>query len=163
MPERKRGFEVISKEQWEKDAREEGVDFYYDEIKLPKRMTSGSGGYDFFTPYAFTLNPGETIEIRTGIKAYMQPDEKFEITPRSGLGFKYFLRLANTVGKIDSDYYNSEKTEGHIFIKLRNEGNSILVIEKGEAFAQGSFEKYLLADGDGFTGNKRVGGTGSTG
>ena len=38
------------------------------------------------------------------------------IFPRSGLGFKYRLQLNNTVGIIDSDYFNSDN-EGHILLK----------------------------------------------
>ena len=41
----------------------------YDKIELPKRATAGSAGYDFFTPVSFTLKPGETIKIPTGIRA----------------------------------------------------------------------------------------------
>ena len=53
----------------------------------------------------------------TGIRAWMEPDWVLKIYPRSGLGFKYRLQLNNTVGIIDSDYYNSDN-EGHIFIKI---------------------------------------------
>ena len=42
------------------------------------------------------------------------------IYPRSGQGFKYGIKLANTVGIIDSDYYHSDN-EGHIFIKFVND------------------------------------------
>jgi dUTP pyrophosphatase len=158
-----RGFEKVSEEQWNKD-NPEIESFFYEEIKLPKRATRGSGGYDFFAPYTFSLSPGGEIKVCTGIKAYMLMDEKLEISPRSGLGFKYYLRLANTIGKVDSDYFNNSDTEGHIYIKVRNEGDKNIFIEKGSAFAQGSFEKYLLVDGDSFSdGELRVGGTGSTG
>jgi len=60
------------------------------------------------------------------------------------------------------DFYNNPKTEGHIWIKVRNEGSVPMTINAGESFAQGVFEKYLLADGDDFTGKERTGGLGST-
>jgi dUTP pyrophosphatase len=61
------------------------------------------------------------------------------------------------------DYYDNEKNEGEIFIKLHNQGQKELVIPKGEAFAQGIFTKYLLVDGDDYTqGENRNGGLGST-
>ena len=71
----------------------------YENLKLPRRATKGSAGYDFFAPFAFTLAPGETIKIPTGIRAEMQEDWVLQIYPRSGLGFKYRLQMNNTVGK----------------------------------------------------------------
>ena len=76
----------------------------YENLKLPRRATKGSAGYDFFAPFAFTLAPGETIKIPTGIRAEMKEDWVLQIYPRSGLGFKYRLQMNNTVGIIDSDY-----------------------------------------------------------
>ena len=35
----------------------------YENLKLPRRATKGSAGYDFFAPFAFTLAPGETIKM----------------------------------------------------------------------------------------------------
>lgn len=46
----------------------------YENLKLPRRATKGSAGYDFFAPFAFTLAPGETIKIPTGIRAEMKED-----------------------------------------------------------------------------------------
>ena len=152
-----RGFEFISEEQWNKDAPETDKP-----AKLPKRSTSRCAGYDFFSPISFTLKPGESIKIPTGIKAYMQDDEVLFIYPRSGLGFKYFVRLANSTGIIDCDFHNNPNTEGHIWVKIRNEGDVPMNVEVGDAFCQGIFQKYLLVDGDDFSGNKREGGLGST-
>ena len=160
----KRGFRKISLKQWNKDALKPDYPniIKYEDIKFPSRATAKSGGYDIFSPIGFVLKPGEDIKVPTGIKTYMLDSEKFEISPRSGLGFNYYLRLANTIGKIDSDYIDSEETEGHIWIKVRNEGNIPVTINKNDAFAQGSFEDYKLIDGDSFIGKKRKGGLGST-
>lgn len=155
---RSRGFEVIGKEQYRKDfgVNEEVV------IKLPRRATKGSAGYDCFAPVDIALEPGKDIKVPTGIRAYMKQGEVLMALPRSGLGFKYYCRLANTVGVIDSDYYYSDN-EGHIFIKLRNEGDKPLVIRQGEAMCQFIFVPFLLADGDSFErGEERNGGFGST-
>ena len=132
-------------------------------INLPKRATRLSAGYDFFAPEDIKLAPGESTKVATGIKAYMQPDEVLMLFPRSGLGFKYFVRLANTVGVVDADYYGNESNDGHIFVKIRNEGDNELFIPAGDAFAQGIFIKYLLTDDDSFdNGAERIGGEGST-
>lgn len=160
---KKRGFEKISFDQYVKDVggeRHELAEEYLD-IKLPRRATAKSAGYDIYSPFSFELNPGETIKIPTGIKAYMQDDEVLKIYIRSSLGFKYDVTLSNNVGIIDADYANA-LNEGHIWIKLINHGDKTLSINKGEAIAQGIFEKYLKADNDKPVKDERVGGIGST-
>ncbi len=134
----------------------------YQKIKLPLRATSGSAGYDFFAPYSFLLKPGETITIPTGIRVKINDGWFLSIYPRSGLGFKYRLRLNNTVGIIDSDYYYA-LNEGHIFIKITNESNELkeLQIDEGFAFAQGIFLNYGITFDDNVT-STRLGGIGST-
>ena len=141
---------------------EEDILDIYESLKLPKRATTGSAGYDFFAPFAFSLPAGSTIKIPTGIRAKMDEDWVLKIYPRSGLGFKYRLQLNNTVGIIDSDYYNSEN-EGHIFIKLTNDSKEGKTVEvpAGSGFAQGIFLEYGITvddDADGV----RNGGFGST-
>jgi len=134
----------------------------YEDIKLPKRATKGSAGYDFYSPLAFTLNPGETIKIPTGIRASMREDYVLAVFPRSGLGFKFRLQLNNTVGIIDSDYYYSDN-EGHIFIKITNDSNEgkVLELASGNGFAQGIFFPFGITEDDEVT-EIRNGGFGST-
>ncbi|MBC5745936.1 deoxyuridine 5'-triphosphate nucleotidohydrolase [Lachnospiraceae bacterium MD308] len=135
----------------------------YSDIKLPQRATKGSAGYDFFSPIDFTLRPNCTIKIPTGIRCNMEPDWVLSCYPRSGLGFKYRLQLNNTVGIIDSDYYDSDN-EGHIFMKLTNDTNEakILKIGKGDGIAQGIFMEYGVTYDDNAC-DIRNGGFGSTG
>ena len=139
---------------------QEEVDKIYNDIKLPKRATKGSAGYDFYAPYEFTLNPSETIKIPTGIRVSMEEDLVLLVFPRSSLGFKYRLMLDNTIGLIDSDYFFSDN-EGHIFVKITNHSDKVLNIKKGEAFVQGIFMKYYKTIDDD-TDTNRNGGIGST-
>ena len=132
----------------------------YDNIKSPRRATSQSAGYDFFAPTKLDIAPKQTITVATGIRALMPNDWCLLIYPRSGLGFKYKLRLDNTVGVIDADYADSDN-EGHIFVRMTNESDKHLVVEQGMAFAQGIFTKYLLTEDDDCTAT-RNGGLGST-
>ena len=74
----------------------------YEAIKLPKRATSGSAGYDFFAPCDIFLSPKEDIKIPTGIRVQLDEDKLLACFPRSGLGFKYRIALNNTVGIIDA-------------------------------------------------------------
>lgn len=80
------------------------------------------------------------------------------------LGIKKHLRLLNSVGIVDSDYYDNPDNEGHIMIALENMGAEPVRIARGERVAQGIFLRYLTTDGDGETvKEKRSGGFGSTG
>ena len=130
------------------------------DFRRPNRGTELSAGYDIYnnTGADIVLQPGQTSDkIPTGLCSYMLGDEVLLLDVRSGHGFKYSIRLANTIGVIDADYKHE------IFIKLRNPYNTIITIKQGEAFAQGIFMKYLKADDDAETvGGKRVGGLGST-
>ena len=154
-----RKFEKISEEQYKKDL--EGKCEYSD-ISLPQRSTKNSAGYDFKSPIEFELKPGESIKVPTGIKVAMENDEYLMIFVRSSMGFKYNIRLCNQVGIVDSDYYNNPDNEGHMYVKIQNEGTEVLKINKGDRFAQGIFNKYYLVDDDIAT-EDRTGGFGSTG
>ena len=163
-------FEKVSFNQFYKDYtdtfgeyEEEQVKEIYDNIVLPKRATKGSAGYDFHTPVKFTLQPGETIKIPTGIRAKMETGWVLKLYPRSGLGFKYRLQLNNTVGIIDSDYFYSDN-EGHIFAKLTNDSNEgkTVCVNACDGFMQGIFVQYGITIDDDAEGI-RNGGFGSTG
>ncbi len=155
-------FEKVSIERFLSDCGKEDARAVYDEIKLPRRATSGSAGYDFFAPFDVVLKPGETVKIPTGIRVRIDEGWVLQLYPRSGLGFKYRLQLNNTVGIIDSDYYNSDN-EGHIFIKINNASNEGKTVEipKGTAFAQGIFTEFGITEDDDVSA-VRNGGFGST-
>ncbi|HIQ97288.1 MAG TPA: deoxyuridine 5'-triphosphate nucleotidohydrolase [Candidatus Limivivens merdigallinarum] len=134
----------------------------YENLKLPKRATKGSAGYDFFTPVNIVLNPGESLKVPTGIRVEMEDNWVLQLYPRSGLGFKFRLQLNSTVGIIDSDYFYSDN-EGHIFAKITNDSKEgkTLCVEKGTAFMQGIFLEYGITVDD-ETEGVRNGGFGST-
>ena len=130
-------------------------------IPLPARATAGSAGYDFICPADITLQPGEAVTIPTGIRCEMQPGWVLMVFPRSGLGFKHQVCLANTVGVIDSDYFHAAN-EGHIMVRIVNGGDHAVSIAKGERFCQGVFLPHGLAEEDEVLAD-REGGFGSTG
>ena len=140
-------FEKVSYNQFKNDFmdsfpqyNEKEVEEIYHSIQLPKRATKGSAGYDFYSPIDFELNPGQTIKIPTGIR----------------------LQLNNTVGIIDSDYYNSDN-EGHMFVKLTNDSNEdkSLSLKAGQGMVQGIFFEFGIVEDDDVT-EERNGGFGST-
>jgi len=145
MAKRVAQFHKVSFEQFKEDFRDtfgavedKEIQEVYDAVRLPKRATAGSAGYDFFTPVPVVLHPG------------------------SGLGFKYRLQLNNTVGIIDSDYFYSDN-EGHIFAKITNDTNEekTVELEAGAGFMQGIFVEYGITMDDDVT-EIRNGGFGST-
>lgn len=154
-----RRFEKISMKQFDIDFK--NYDSVYEDIKLPERKTKFSSGYDFYLPFDVYLKPFDSIIIPTGIRVLMNNDEFLAIYIRSSLGYKYNVRMCNQVGIIDADYYNNIDNEGHIFIKIKNEGDNIVKLKKNDRYVQGIFQKYYLVDSDTTNGTRR-GGIGST-
>jgi len=161
-------FQKASFSQFEADFKKnfpecENVKEIYDSIKLPKRATTGSAGYDFYAPVDITLEKGKSVLIPTGIRSKIEDGWVLQIFPRSGLGFKHRVQLDNTVGIIDADYYNSSN-EGHIMIKLscdaHDDGHTVS-LSAGDGFAQGIFLQFGITVDDDASGI-RDGGFGST-
>lgn len=145
---------------------DEEIKNIYDEIKLPKRSTVGSAGYDITAPVDINVPFGTSIVIPTGIRCKINESWFLDINPRSGHGFKFGLSLANTRGIIDSDYYNADN-EGHIMVKIVNNNSAVntqnkpFEVASGNAFCQGIFTIYGITEDDEATG-LRTGGFGST-
>ena len=87
-------------------------------------------------------------------------DECYLLLNRSSGPKKGFL-MANSVGLIDSDYYNNEGNEGHFYFSYFNCSDHDIEVKKGDVVGQVVFIKYLTTDGDQASG-KRKGGFGST-
>lgn len=161
-------FQKVSFAQFEADFKKNfpdcgDVKAVYDSIRLPRRATSGSAGYDFYAPVDITLKKGESVLIPTGIRARMDGGWVLQIFPRSGLGFKHRVQLDNTVGIIDADYYDSSN-EGHIMIKLScdaHDAEHCVSLCAGDGFAQGIFLQFGITQDD-CASAVRDGGFGST-
>ncbi len=156
-----RKFEKISFEQFIKDVKDDRM--LYDSIQLPKRSTKKSAGYDIRSVEEGIVKPGEAKIFKTGLKVSMNEDEVLFIFCRSSQGYKYNVTLANSVGVIDSDFYNNEDNEGHFSVKLINHGDKDYEVKVGDKLAQGVFVKYLTVDDEEEIKGKRKGGIGSTG
>ncbi len=157
-------FEKVSFRQFEEDLKKNGndADAYssYLEIVLPHRATKGSAGYDFHIPFDLKIPSMSTVTIPTGIRAEISDGWVLQIFPRSSLGFRYRLQLDNTVGIIDADYYHADN-EGHIMIKMTNNGWKDLELKQNDRFAQGIFIPFGITVDDEAT-EERTGGFGST-
>ena len=134
-------------------------------INLPERKTKYSAAYDLEAAEdtvipAFKMGMKPTL-IKTGLKAYMMPDEVLIIVPRSSGPKKQGILFPHSMGVIDKDYYGNEDNDGHIFVQCINIKDEDVIIKKGEAVAQAIFQKYLMIDGDKAEGIRK-GGFGST-
>ena len=149
---KKRGFEIAK-------------GFEGEQINLPKRSTKNSAGYDIEAAEncvvpVFKLGQKPTL-VKTGLKAYMQEDEVLILANRSSNPGKKGLILANSIGVVDSDYYENPDNDGHIMYAFFNFKAEDVEIKKGERIGQAIFQKYLVTDND-IAQGERTGGFGST-
>ena len=134
------------------------------DIHLPVRKTAHSAAYDveaaedIIIP-AYKLGMKPTL-IPTGLKAYCMDDEWYMLANRSSGPKKGFV-MANSIGIVDSDYYNNVDNDGHFYFQYFNFLDHDLEVKKGDVIGQVIFMKYLMTDDDKATGT-RVGGFGST-
>lgn len=143
-----RGFELVKK--------------YEGDVELlPSRGTEHAAGYDLKAAETITIMPNEIKLIPVGVKAYMQPTEVLFLFDRSSNPKKKGLVLINSVGVIDSDYYNNEGNEGLMFAQMKNITDKPITVNKYDRIIQGVFAPFLIADND-VTGGIRKGGFGST-
>ncbi|MDA8414152.1 MAG: dUTP diphosphatase [Desulfobacteraceae bacterium] len=105
-------------------------------IQLPAYSTTGSAAMDLRAclPEPLIVEPGETVMIPSGIAISIHdPGLVALLVPRSGLGIKHGIVLANTIGVIDSDY------QGEIGIGIYNRGTTAYTVEPGERVCQMMF------------------------
>ena len=150
--ERKRGFEIAKG--WEDKG-----------INLPVRKTKHAAGYDVEAAEDVVIPPFKPgmkpTLVKTGLKAYCEPDEFYMLCNRSSNPGKRGLVLANSVGIIDSDYYENEDNDGHFMYAYYNFFDHDVEIKKGDVVGQAIFMKYLTVDNDNAEGIRK-GGFGST-
>ena len=141
-----RDFEKISFEQFSKDVKNDKE--LYNNLKIPQRDSDATAGYDICLFDDIKIRPNEILKLPTGLKCFFEKDEVLLLVVRSSMGFKYNIRLCNQVGVIDADYYDNKDNEGHIWIKIQNEGDKEVSFNKGDAIVQGIFFKYLTTESD---------------
>jgi len=129
---------------------------------IPKYQTEGASGFDFHAVEDVTLHPGVTLLVKTGLAFEVPKGYELQVCARSGLSLKTPLRLANSVGRVDSDF------RGEVCVIMENlSDNASYQIKKGDRIAQGIIApvvqaKFEVVDQLDVT-NRGAGGFGSTG
>lgn len=103
---------------------------------LPEYKTEGSAGLDIHLTEDVIFEPKEVTAVYTGLSVEISDGYFGAIYPRSSIGTKYNLMLANTVGIIDSDY------RGEIILKIYNYGNKKVELKEGERIVQMIIQPY---------------------
>ena len=131
---------------------------------LPKRSTMHAAGYDVEAAEDVIIpvyHPGvKPTLIPTGLKAYCMDDEWYMLVNRSSGPKKGFI-MANSIGVVDSDYYENESNDGHFYFQYINCSDHDIEVKKGDVIGQVIFQKYLTVDNDEASGIRK-GGFGST-
>ena len=99
--------------------------------------------------------------VPTGVKCKLDHGTYLQLAVRSSCPLKYWLILANGIGIVDEDYYNSKANEGHIFFQIINLSPCRIELHRGDRIGQGIILPYLITEDD-EAGGVRVGGMGST-
>lgn len=125
-------------------------------VKNPNRGTPLSAGIDFYIPESndfyvklqlidnksdniklsepikvvgsYTLKPGESVLIPSGIKTYFTPEYALIAFNKSGIASKYSILVGAEV--IDQDY------QGEIHFDLKNVGNKDIKLHPGDKITQ---------------------------
>lgn len=100
---------------------------------IPNRAHPTDSGLDLYALDSVEIKPGQTVIVKTGISFDIPAGFEVQVRPRSGLSAKSKLRLANSIGTVDSGY------QGDISVIAFHSGfdsDSSIIINKGDKIAQ---------------------------
>lgn len=80
------------------------IELCHPDAKIPQYAHIDDSGLDIYALDDYTIAPGETKLIPTGIKVALPPGYELQVRPKSGRALKTKLRIANTPGTIDAGY-----------------------------------------------------------
>ena len=121
--------------------------------RMPEYAHIDDSGMDLYALEDYTIHPGETKLIPTGLKFAISNGYELQIRPKSGRCLKTKLRVANTPATIDAGFRgevcviveNVEAPIQDITYEFDNDGHPVITsilhgtdhyIHKGEKFAQ---------------------------
>ena len=161
------------------------IELTSEDAKIPTDAHLGDGAVDLYAPADYVIKPGETLLIPCDIKVALPYGYAFLIHPRSGTSLKTKLRVANSIGLVDSQYKgvigvimeNVDAPIKDIEYEFDENGRPVIksiahgttyYINKGERFAQMRLVEvptanFLQVENVGEIGDDRGGGFGSSG
>lgn len=108
----------------------------HEDTAPPYRGSAYASGWDLTADETVTIPIGGMRMVSTGVSVAIPPGMFGLLIPRSSLGVKYRLALANTVGDIDADY------RGEIKAALVNNGSKPVTIERGTRIVQLIIQRF---------------------
>lgn len=109
---------------------------------IPTYGSEFAAGCDLYAclDESITIEPHQTVLIKTGLALEVPVGYAGLIYARSGLASKRNLAPANKVGVVDADY------RGEVMVALHNHGTNPQTIEHGERIAQMVIAPFLTAN-----------------
>ena len=143
-------------------------DFFMTKLRDNVKETVAGDYWSFNSPFTLDEVAALTKELKckiplvsTGMKVKLAPNQYLELSVRSSTPLKHWLILGNSVGIIDSDYYNNPDNEGEIFFQLINLLPIAVKLKRGDKIGQGIIKTFGVTTDDAAKG-ERLGGFGST-
>ena len=112
------------------------------EAIIPSHATAGSACFDlsYCGNVGIAVPPNDARLIPTGLAFEIPEGFVMNIYSRSGHGFKHGIRLANCVGKIDSDY------RGEVVVALHNDFDDYFYVRPGDRIAQAELQPVVRVE-----------------
>lgn len=111
---------------------------------LPRYETAGAAGMDLMANEAFTIWPGQTLRISTGLFVAVPEGYELQIRSRSGLSANKGIVVLNSPGTIDSDY----RGEIGVILHCTHSGGEGFSFDVGARIAQAVLAPVIRAEWD---------------
>ena len=132
------------------------------DLPLPAYARAGDAGLDLVARVDATVpRAGGRVVVPTGVAVAIPRGYAGLVVPRSGLALEHGITLVNTPGIIDSGYRDEVKV-----VLLNTDPHGTFHVRRGDRIAQlvvVAITEVRLVVVDGFDGEHRGGGFGSTG
>lgn len=104
----------------------------------------GDSGFDLSAAENYTIYPGHTVLVKTGLAFDIPEGLELQVRPRSGISLKTKLRVGNSPGTVDSSY------KGEVCVIITNTAmentGTTHIIKAGDKVAQGVICPVIRAD-----------------
>jgi len=110
------------------------------DVPMPTYAHEGDAGFDLFAREAVTMQPGEQVQVKTGIALHIPDGYVGLVWDKSGLSHRHALKTLG--GVVDAGY------RGEVMVGLVNLGDEPYTVEKHHKVAQMLIQKVERAEFD---------------